>query len=79
MKTDFDIACSYAAAPATVFNADFNNSAQITANQAWSLFFTAGRDDSALGNNPELGQFFNRVLFGSVLVVALSALVFQSI
>lgn len=70
MKTDLNIALSYAGAPAAVFNPDFNDFARITANQAWSLFFTAGRVDGALGNNSEQGRFFNYILFGIVLAVA---------
>ncbi len=65
MRTDFDIANNYKVLP-TIFRADFNNSATINANQAWSLFFTAGRDDAALGYNPEVGQFFNNILIAVV-------------
>lgn len=76
MKTDFDVARSYQLAPATVFNPEFNNSLPITATQAWSLFFTAGRDDTALGNNPELGRLLNNTLIAIVAAVALSSFVF---
>ena len=38
MKTDLDVAFSYGASPAAVFNPDFNNFARITTNQAWSMF-----------------------------------------
>lgn len=76
MKTDFDIARSYQLAPAAVFNPDFNNSAPISATQAWSLFFTAGRDDAALGNNPELGRLLNNTLITIAVAVALGSLVF---
>jgi len=54
-KTDLDIALSYTAAPAGVFNPDFNN---FTHQQPTKLGpFTAGRDDGALGSNPELGDY----------------------
>lgn len=76
MKTDFDIARSYRFVPATVFNPDFNNSTPITATQAWSLFFTAGRDDAAIGENPELGRVFNSILIAIVVAVALGSFVF---
>lgn len=76
MKTDFDIARSIQILP-PVFRSEFNN-ATITANQAWSLFFTAGQDDAAIGTNPQLGQFFNRVLLSIVLAVALSSFVFRA-
>lgn len=55
MKTDFNLDIRSVSAP-TVFNADFNNFAPITANQAWSLFFTAGQDDAVLGDSPVLGH-----------------------
>ncbi|MFB2969818.1 hypothetical protein ACE1CD_12660 [Aerosakkonema sp. BLCC-F183] len=77
MKTDFDIARSYVCA-ATIFNPEFNNFANITANQAWSLFFTAGRDDAALGDNPEVGQFFNNVLIAVVTAVVAASFFFRS-
>ncbi len=76
MKTDFDFARSYVAAP-TVFNADFNNFSPITANQAWSLFFTVGRDDAALGSNPELGGFFNNILKAIALTVVIGSCFFR--
>lgn len=79
MRTDFDIAQSYirAASAATVFKPEFNSFADITANQAWSLFFTAGRDDAALGSNPELGKFFNNILKAVVVAVVVAGLAFH--
>lgn len=76
-KTDFDVARSLVFAP-TVFNPDFNSFAPITANQAWSLFFTAGRDDAALDANPELGRLFNNILKAIVLTFVVGAFVFRS-
>jgi hypothetical protein len=62
MKTDFDFPNKYLMGP-VVFRPDFNNRAEvISANQAWSLFFTAGQEDKALGFNPELGRFFTNLL-----------------
>lgn len=77
-KTDLDIARSYAGAPAAVFNSDFNNFARITTNQAWSLFFTAGRVDGSIGYNPEQGTFFNYTLLSIILTVPLSSLIFRA-
>lgn len=79
MRTDFDIAQSYisTASAATVFKPEFNSFAGITANQAWSLFFTAGRDDTALGSNPELGKFFNNILKAVVVAVVVAGLAFH--
>lgn len=77
MKTDFDVIRSYVPA-ATVFQADFNQFTTITANQAWSLFLTAGRDDKALGANPELGTLLNNTLIAVVSAVILGAFLFRS-
>lgn len=61
MKTDFDFP-NKDLLGTVVFRSDFNNFQTITANQAWSLFFTTGRDDKALGANAELGNFFTYLL-----------------
>ncbi len=45
-----------------VFQENFNHFQPIDANQAWSLFFTAGKGDKELGFNPELGRFFTFTL-----------------
>lgn len=76
-KTDFDIARTFVFVP-TVFNTDFNNFAPITANQAWSLFFTAGRNDAALDAHPELGRLFNNILKAVILSFVAGAFVFRS-
>jgi hypothetical protein len=38
-----------------VFRSNFNNFEKINANQAWSLFFTGGKEDKGLGFEPEFG------------------------
>ncbi|GAC1505876.1 MAG: hypothetical protein NVS2B14_18010 [Chamaesiphon sp.] len=76
MKTDLDIARRLVFAP-TIFNPDFNNFAPITANQAWSLFFTAGRDDATLGDNPEIGRLFNNILLAVVSTFIVGAFIFH--
>lgn len=76
-KTDLDIARTLVFMP-TVFNNDFNNFAPITANQAWSLFFTAGRNDAALDAHPELGRLFNNILKAVTLSFVAGAFVFRS-
>ncbi|MBW4649568.1 MAG: hypothetical protein KME06_12890 [Kastovskya adunca ATA6-11-RM4] len=77
MKTDFDIANRYVCLPA-VFRSDFNNFAPIATNQAWSLFFTAGRNDLLLGSNPELGQLFNNLLKAIVVSFIVGVFIFRS-
>jgi len=61
MRTDFDFPKKDLLGP-VVFRPDFNNFETINVNQAWSLFFTAGKEDKVLGQNPELGKFFTYLL-----------------
>ena len=42
----------------TTFRSTFNDFEDITSTQAWSLFFTAGQNDAALGFNPAVGNAF---------------------
>ncbi|MFN9174171.1 MAG: hypothetical protein ACK58N_06550 [Synechocystis sp.] len=49
-----------------VFQENFNQFQPIDANQAWSLFFTAGKGDKKLGFNPESGRFFTFTLMAIV-------------
>ncbi len=37
-----------------VFRSDFNSFKTINASQAWSLFFTGGREDKKLDYNPRI-------------------------
>ncbi|AFY31251.1 hypothetical protein [Calothrix sp. PCC 7507] len=61
MKTDFDFPNKDLIGP-VVFRPGFNNFETINVNQAWALFFSAGKDDKVLGQETELGQFFTNVL-----------------
>lgn len=49
-----------------VFQENFNQFQTIDANQAWSLFFTAGKGEKKLGFNPESGRFFTFTLMAIV-------------
>ncbi len=62
MNSDFDIFQNKDLFAPVVFRADFNNFEQINANQAWSLFLTAGNEDKKLGFEPEIGRFFTNLL-----------------
>lgn len=61
-----------------VFRSDFNNGESITATQAWSLFFTAGQEDKALGFEPELGRFFTNLLIAAGVTGTVWALIFSN-
>jgi hypothetical protein len=55
-----------------VFRPGFNeNSDKLNVNQAWSLFFSAGKEDGVLGVNPELGRFFTNLLIAVGVSVAI--------
>ncbi|MGK7916960.1 MAG: hypothetical protein AB4038_15685 [Prochloraceae cyanobacterium] len=62
MTTDFDIIRNQDILAPVVFRSYFNDFRNLDSTQAWSLFFTAGREDKALGFNLELGRFFTSVL-----------------
>jgi hypothetical protein len=49
-----------------VFKSGFNHFEKINATQAWSLLWTGGREDKALGLSPIVGRFFNL----SLIVIA---------
>jgi hypothetical protein len=74
MKTDFDFPTAELIGP-VAFRPDFNNHTQtLNATQAWSLFFTAGKADNALGFEPELGKFFTNLTFGIAGITILSSI-----
>jgi hypothetical protein len=75
MKTDFDFPKAELIGP-VAFRPNFNDSQEpLNATQAWSLFFTAGNADNALGFEPEVGRFFTNVLIGiGVSGILLSAI-----
>ncbi|MDJ0724999.1 MAG: hypothetical protein QNJ38_07810 [Prochloraceae cyanobacterium] len=62
MTTDFDILRNKEILAPVVFRSYFNEFRDINATQAWSLFFTAGKEDKVLGFNRELGGFFTTLL-----------------
>ncbi|MBF2064848.1 MAG: hypothetical protein IGS39_10575 [Calothrix sp. C42_A2020_038] len=62
MKTNVDLN-SPSVFSSVVFRPDFNDFKKINATQAWSLFFTGGREGKALGLSPTAGRFYNLSLF----------------
>ncbi|MBC1237870.1 hypothetical protein [Nostoc sp. 2RC] len=78
MKTDFDFPKKDLIGP-VVFRPDFNNFETINLNQAWSLFFTAGQNDKALGEEAELGNFFTNLLIAVVVTGSLWGIYFSNL
>jgi hypothetical protein len=78
MRTDFDFPRKDLIGT-VVFRPDFNNFASINANQAWSLFFSAGQDDKVLGEQVELGRFFTNTLIAVGVTGTLWATFFSNL
>jgi hypothetical protein len=78
MRTDFDFPNKDLIGP-VVFRPTFNNFETINANQAWSLFFSAGKDDKGLGQETELGKFFTNVLIAVGVTGTLWAIYFSNL
>lgn len=79
MRTDFDFPSTYLIGP-VVFRPDFNAQFEvINANQAWSLFFTAGQDDKVFGFNTEAGRFFTSLLMAVGVAGVLWSVLFNSV
>ena len=60
-----------------IFREDFTN-ANLSLNQAWSLFFTAGEEENSLGRNKKTGWFFNNTLIAFVITAIMGATVFNN-
>ena len=79
MKTDFNFP-NKDLVGAVIFRPSFNDHTEvIDANQAWSLFFTAGREDKALGFNGEAGRFFTNLLVAMGAAGALWPVLFHPV
>ncbi len=75
MTTDFDYRVPELFGP-VVFRPSFNNFEPINETQAWSLFFTASREDKILGFNGETGRFFTYSLVALIVASTLADLIF---
>ncbi|NJL49674.1 MAG: hypothetical protein HC929_22370 [Leptolyngbyaceae cyanobacterium SM2_5_2] len=78
MTTDFDFSSQELFGP-VVFRPSFNQAEAISANQAWSLFFTAGQEDKKLGFNAEAGRLFTNLLVATAVSGVIGAAIFTSI
>lgn len=79
MNADLDILNNKDLFAPVVFRSDFNKFEPINANQAWSLFFTAGNEDKELGFEPEVGRFFTNLLIAAGVMGSLWGVVFTHI
>lgn len=56
------------------FSEELNQFEVIDFTQAWSMFWTASRSRTALGNDPEIGRFFNYATVATIATGILWAL-----
>ncbi|MBD0270064.1 hypothetical protein [Pseudanabaena sp. FACHB-2040] len=77
MRSDFDFPQRDLVGP-VVFRPNFNSAEAINTNQAWSLFFTAGKEDKTLGFNTEAGRFFNNLLIAISVIGTVWAVLFTT-
>jgi hypothetical protein len=75
MRTDLDFGTKNLFGP-VVFRPDFNQFATVGSDQAWSLLFSAGKEDKAFADNRELGLYLNYILGTLVVAGALGSIFF---
>ena len=76
MRTNFEYNQKNLYTP-VVFRNDFTN-ANLSLNQAWSLFFTGGEDENLLGKNPQKGWFYNNALMAIIVTGIIATTVFNN-
>jgi len=78
METKFDFSSKDLFTP-IAFREDFNQFARLSQTQAWSLFFTASREDNALGFNRSVGRFWTGLVAAVVIESILGIIIFHTI
>ncbi len=76
METKFDFSGKNLFTP-IAFREDFNQFARLSETQAWSMFFTASREDNALGFSKSIGRFWTGLVIASVVEAMLGATIFH--
>jgi hypothetical protein len=77
MKVKSDIGDSNSSVP-VAFRDEFNQFENISATQAWSLFFTGSHEDTSLGKSKVVGIFWNILLIGTIVAGIVSVLIFNT-
>ncbi len=78
MKTNFNYEGDNLFTP-IIFRPDFNDGATLNITQAWSLFFTGGKEENALSDKPEKAWFYTNLLMAIVVTGIIGAVNFTSI
>jgi hypothetical protein len=76
METKFDFSSENISTP-IAFREDFNQFARLSQTQAWSMFFTASREDNALGLGKAVGRFWTGLLIAAIVESILGVTIFQ--
>jgi len=76
METKFDFSGKNLFTP-IAFREDFNQFARLSETQAWSLFFTASREDNALGFSRTAGRFWTSLVVATVVEAILGVVIFH--
>ncbi len=76
METKFDFSGKNLFTP-IAFRDDFNQFARLSETQAWSLFFTASREDNALGFDRTAGRFWTGLVVASIIEAIIGIVIFQ--
>lgn len=76
METKFDFNSQNLFKP-IAFREDFNQFARLSQTQAWSMFFTASREDNALGFKKAVGRFWTGLLIAAIVESILGVTIFQ--
>lgn len=77
METKFDFSGKNLFTP-IAFREDFNQFARLSETQAWSMFFTASREDNALGFGRTAGRFWTGLVVAAVVESIIGIVIFQS-
>jgi hypothetical protein len=64
---------------APIFNPEFNRFQNISATEAWSLFFSASNKNRLLGSDSKTGNYFTFGLLGAAIAYAIEIVISHSI
>jgi hypothetical protein len=75
METKFDFSGKELFTP-IAFREDFNRFARLSETQAWSMFFTASREDNALGLGRNAGRFCTGLIVAVIVESIIGIVIF---
>jgi hypothetical protein len=64
---------------APIFSPEFNHFQNISATEAWSLFFSASNTDRLLGSDSKTGNYFTFGLLGAAIAYAIEIVISYSL